>query len=153
MSNLFKKTSLTRRFLAILLAAFFFSACEREEAKQTKQDLYLYQGKDRDQVLLEKAKQEGVVNIYTSLNTKDSSPIVDAFERQYGIKVALWRGTSDKVVQRALIEAGADRYDVDVLETSSPKMEQVSRKTLLGEFYSPVFKYLPPMAFPKHRQY
>jgi len=153
MISLFQKTSLAYRFLAILFVAVCVTACEREEAKQTNQEIYLYQGTDRNQTLLAKAKQEGVVNIYTSMQSKDSVPITEAFEKQYGIKVVLWRASPDKITQRVLIEVKAGRDDVDVLEMNGPEIERLYRENLLSEFYSPAFRDLPPAAFPKHRHY
>jgi iron(III) transport system substrate-binding protein len=116
-------------------------------------DLYRYQGPDRDRRVLEGARREGTVAVYTSLNLKDSVPIAEAFEKKYGIKVALWRASSEKVVQRALTEARAGRFIPDVLETNGPEMEIFYREKLLEAFHSPAFKDLPAAAFPKHRHY
>ncbi len=114
-------------------------------------ELYLYKGADREARLLEGAKKEGQVTVYTSLNTKDSGPITEAFEKKTGVKVLLWRASSEKVLQRAITEARAGRFAFDVLETNGPEMEAAAREKLLAEFYSPHFKDLPPAAFPKHR--
>jgi iron(III) transport system substrate-binding protein len=108
--------------------------------------LYTYRGADRDARLLEKAKQEGTVSIYTSLATKESTPLAQAFEKKYGIKVELWRATSDKVVQRAVTEGLARRHVADVIETNGPEMEMIAREQLLSEFFSPHLADLPPNA-------
>ena len=115
--------------------------------------IYMYKGADREARLLEGAKKEGQLSIYTSLNTKDSGPITEAFEKKYGIKALLWRSSSEKVLQRAVTEARAGRSAFDVLETTGPEMEALYREKLLAEFHSPHFKDLPPAAFPKHRHY
>jgi iron(III) transport system substrate-binding protein len=39
--------------------------------------------------MLEAAKKEKQVTVYTSLNLKDSVPITQAFEKKYGVKVKL----------------------------------------------------------------
>src|SRR5262245_22251535 len=49
--------------------------------------IYLYQGADRDQRLLEAAKKEGTLTFYTSMQTPESGPLSAAFEKKYGIKV------------------------------------------------------------------
>jgi iron(III) transport system substrate-binding protein len=108
--------------------------------------VYSYRGADRDARLLEKAKQEGTVSIYTSLATKESTPLAQAFEKKYGIKVELWRATSDKVVQRAVTEGQARRHVADVIETNGPEMEMIARERLLSEFFSPHLADLPPNA-------
>lgn len=116
-------------------------------------NLYLYKGADREQRILDGAKKEKQVVVYTSLNTKDSVPITQAFEKKYGVKVELWRSSSEKVLQRALTEARAGRHSVDAFELNGPEMEALYREGLLEEFWSPHFKNLPPAAFAKHRHY
>ena len=115
--------------------------------------IYMYKGADREARILEGAKKEGPVSIYTSLNTKDSGPITEAFEKKYGVKSLLWRSSSEKVLQRAVTEARAGRFACDVFETNGPEMEALYREKLLAEFHSPHFKDLPPGAFTKHRHY
>jgi iron(III) transport system substrate-binding protein len=115
--------------------------------------IYMYQGADRDQRVIEGAKKEKQVVVYTSLNLKDSVPITQAFEKKYGVKVELWRSSSEKVLQRALTEARAGRFSVDAFELNGPEMEALYREGLLEEFHSPHFKSLPPAAFAKHRHY
>jgi iron(III) transport system substrate-binding protein len=97
-------------------------------------DLYLYKGADRDQRVLAGAQREKRAVIYTSLNLKDSVPIVQAFEKKYGVKIELWRSSSEKVLQRALTEARAGRFAVDGFELNGPEMEALYREGLLEEF-------------------
>lgn len=123
------------------------------QAKPAATPIYLYQGADREQRLLEGARKEGLVSIYTSLNPKDSVPIVEAFEKKYNVKVSLWRASGEKMVQRALTEARAGRFTPDVLESDGIEMEILAREKLLEEFASPSFKELPAGVFPKHRLY
>jgi iron(III) transport system substrate-binding protein len=115
--------------------------------------LYLHQGADRDQKVLEGAKKEGKVLVYTSLNTKDSLPMVEAFEKKYGVKVELWRSSSEKVLQRALTEARAGRYAVDAFELNGPELEAMWREGLLDRFYSPQSQNMPRQAFAKNGAY
>lgn len=146
--------TLTRRdgLMASAAAGLVPSAMAQDIAARNR-DIYLYKGADRDARLLEGARKEGQVNLYTSLNTKDSGPITEAFEKKTGVKVLLWRSSSEKVLQRAVTEARAGRFACDVLETNGPEMEALYREKLLTEFHSPHFKDLPPAAFPKHRHW
>jgi iron(III) transport system substrate-binding protein len=137
----------------LVAAALVFPGAVAAQGKPKPAEVYNYDGADRDQRLLEGARREGTVVVYTSLNLKDSVPIAEAFEKKYGIKVALWRASSEKVVQRALTEARAGRFTPDVLETNGPEMEIFYREKLLEAFLSPAFKDIPPGAFPKHRHY
>jgi iron(III) transport system substrate-binding protein len=134
-----------------LLPSFGFAQGERDAGKN--REIYLYRGADREKRILEEARKEREVVVYTSLNLKDSVPITEAFEKKYGVRVQLWRSSSEKVVQRAIAEARAGRFACDILETNGPEMEALYREQLLEEFFSPHFKDLPPAAFPKHRHY
>jgi len=136
---------------AALLPKFGLAQGQRDGGKN--REIYLSQGGDRDKRILEGAGKEGQVVVYTSLNLKDSVPITEAVERKYGVKVSLWRASSEKVLQRAVTEARAGRFTPDILETNGPEMEALYREQLLEEFFSPHFKELPPAAFPKHRHY
>jgi len=129
------------------------SGAQKQGGASPHRELYLYKGADREQRLVEGAKKERLVTVYTSLNLKDSVPITAAFEKKYGVKVSLWRASSEKVLQRAVAEARAGRFAFDVLETNGPEMEAMHREKLMEEFYSPHFEDLPPAAFPKHRHY
>jgi iron(III) transport system substrate-binding protein len=134
--------------LAILLMAPMQSMAQ---AVVKRSDVFMYKGADREQKLLDGARKEGGLALYTSLNPKDSAPIVDAFEKKYKIKVSLWRASGEKMVQRALTEARAGRFTPDVFESDGVEMEILARENLLEEFTSPTFADLPPGAFPKHR--
>ncbi len=143
--------SLTRRsFLLALLAA---PAAARAQATSPHRSLYMSESADRQARILAAARKEGLVAIYTSLNTQDSVPLTAAFEKKYGVKTQLWRSSSERVVQRGVAEARAGRFTCDVFETNGPEMEALYREQLLEEFRSPNFADLPPAAFPKHRHY
>ena len=112
--------------------------------------IYQYKGADRDARLLERAKQEGTVSVYSSLAPTEAAPLVEAFEKKYGVKVQMWRGLSDGVVQRALAEARGKRHAVDVIETNGPEMESLAREQLLAEFHTPHLADIPAAIVPKH---
>jgi iron(III) transport system substrate-binding protein len=139
--------------LASLATAGARSSWAQQDAGAANRKLYLYAGPDREEKLLAAARKEGKASIYTSLNTRDSGPITEAFEKKYGVKTALWRASSEKVVQRAVTEARSGRHACDVLETNGPEMEVLYREKLLAQFHSPHFKDLPAAAFPPHRHY
>jgi iron(III) transport system substrate-binding protein len=120
-------------------------------AQSKNDDVYRYRGADREQKLVEGAKREGTVVLYTSLAPTESKPLSEAFEKKYGVKVELWRALSDKVVQRVITEGQAKRNAVDVVETNGPEMEMIAREKLLSTFESPYLVDLPPQAVPKHR--
>jgi iron(III) transport system substrate-binding protein len=145
-----------RNFNLATLALLATPAIARAQAKAADsphRTFYMYQGNDRDAKMLAEAKKQREVVMYTSLNLKDSVPITEAFEKKTGVKVQLWRASSEKVLQRAVTEARAGRFACDIIETNGPEMEACYREKLLEEFWSPHFKDLPPAAFPKHRHW
>src|SRR5258708_16464369 len=146
-----RRRILAGAFGTALLPGFVFAQGQRDAGKT--REIYLYRGADREKRILEGAKKEREVVVYTSLNLKDSVPIIEVFERKYGVKVRLWRSSSEKVLQRAVAEARAGRFSCDILETNGPEMEAMQREEPLEEFFSPHFKDLPPAAFPRHRHY
>jgi len=139
-----------RAFLAGILFSFA-AATLAQPAKND--DVYRYQGADRDARLAQRAKQEGTLVVYTSLAPTESKPLADAFEKKYGVKVELWRALSDKVVQRVITEAQGNRHAVDVVETNSPEMEAIAQEKLLAEVHSPYLADLPAGSIPAHRSW
>ena len=118
---------------------------------QTPSPLATYQGSDRLQRLIDAARREGEVTIYTSTPADDMKVLTDAFERKYGVKVRIWRASSESVLQRGLSEAQVGRFDVDVFETNGPEMEALARERILAPVWSPSFTDLIPEARFPHR--
>lgn len=112
--------------------------------------IYGYKGADREARLLERARQEGSVNVYTSLAPTEAAPLVEAFEKKTGVKVNMWRAVSSSVVQRALSEARGKRHAMDVVETNGPEVESLAREQVLAPFFSPYLADLPAGSLPKH---
>ena len=103
----------------------------------TAADVGLYAGPDRLRKLIEGAKKEGELTLYTSAQSDDMGALVGAYEKKYGVKVNVWRASSEKVLQRAVAEARANRNTVDVVETNGPEMESLHRENVLQQVKSP----------------
>jgi iron(III) transport system substrate-binding protein len=146
------RRTFTRALLGLLVTPSV-SRAQGTAAPSPHRAIYMLEAADRQHRLLAAARREGIVSIYTSLNTQDSGPLTAAFEKKHGVRTQLWRSSSEKVVQRAVAEARAGRFTCDVFETNGPEMEALSRERLLDEFRSPSFSDLPPAAFPAHRRY
>jgi iron(III) transport system substrate-binding protein len=140
--------------VALVLAACAAATTSSAQAPAPNRAVYLYQGADRDQRLIAGAKKEGQVVLYSTMTVADGKALAEAFERKYGVRVVHWRAAAEKIVNRVVAEARARRHDVDVIETSSHRMEALHREGLLEDFYSPVLSELVPQAFPRgHRQH
>ncbi|MBX9776171.1 MAG: extracellular solute-binding protein [Xanthobacteraceae bacterium] len=141
--------------VSLLVAAASFGAIATAVA-QTKTDapaIYTDKSPDREQRLIAAAKKEGSVTFYTSMQTQESGPLAKAFEAKYGIKVQLWRATSDQVIQRVVNEARANRQGMDVLETNAPEVDQIARENIVAAFHSAHSGDLPDWAIPPHRRW
>jgi iron(III) transport system substrate-binding protein len=126
---------------ALLLSALAIAAASPALAQvkpnATAADVALYAGPDRLQKLVEGAKKEGELNLYTSAQADDIGAVAAAYEKKYGVRVSMWRASSEKVLQRALAEARANRHTMDVAETNGPEMESMHREKILQRVKSP----------------
>ena len=144
--------------LAVLVLTWLAAAAATAQTPPAppspNRQIYLYDGADRDQRLAERAKKEGQVVVYSTMTVADGKALATAFERKHGVRVVHWRSGAERIVNRAISEARARRYEADVFETSSNRMEMLHREGLLEDFHSPVLRELVPAAFPRrHRQY
>jgi len=137
-----------RAFLAALAAAPFASRAA------SVAEIAGYAGADRQQRLVDGARAEGgVMNLYTSLTVEDMGALNGAFESKHGVRIRMWRASSDKVQSRAITEARAGRHDVDIVETNAPPLESLHREGLLQAVRSPVHEGLIAACLPAHREW
>lgn len=125
----------------------------RSAAAASAADIAMYQGADRQKRVLDGARKEGQLLVYTSMPVDDLAVFTAAFEKKYGIKVNVWRASSEKVIQRALTEARAGRFDVDIVDTNGPELEALHREKYLQEVKSPHLVQLIPQAITPHREW
>src|SRR5882672_9006426 len=76
-----------------------------------------------DPTLLDAAKKEGSLVIYSSVNEEEALPIWRRFEEQTGIKIEYVRGSDSQLISRMAIEnrAGRGAWDL-VLITAAHKL-------------------------------
>jgi iron(III) transport system substrate-binding protein len=142
--------------LIALAALLVLGACASASAQgsiSTTADVAAYTAADRAEKLVAGAKKEGTVTLYTSANVDDMSIVTAAFEKKYGVKVRVWRGSSENLVQRGVAEARGGRFDADVFETGGAAMESLHREKLLQEVKSPVLAELNPNAITPHGEW
>ena len=106
-----------------------------------------------DPAVLERAKKEGALTLYTSMQLTDSRPLIEAFEKKHGIKVSLWRASGEKVAQRVINEARGGRFDVDVVETDGAQMEILHRERQLAPMTGVSLADIPAHIVPAHKGY
>jgi iron(III) transport system substrate-binding protein len=128
-------------FLSALVAAVLLSNAVASYGAQSKPvsaaELALYQGADREKILLEGAKKEGQVVFYTS-NTWVAGPVSQEFEKKYPfIKANVWRSDSKALLKRLTEELAAGRSIAGVVETSPEYISIMMREKMLQEHLSP----------------
>ena len=73
---------------------------------------------DASQIEVAKAKAEGKVHLYTSLDTQIVDAVIAPFKEKYGINVEYFRGGAADVSAKVLAEADAGRTQVDMVDAS-----------------------------------
>ena len=108
---------------------------------------------DRAQHLLEGAKREGEMALYSTMPVDDNNAVVNAFEAKYGIKIKLWRGGSEEIRQRVLTETAGRLFQVDVVLNTGLDLEPLRRENILQKVPSPHRANLLPEAAPAHQEW
>src|SRR5215472_4318040 len=131
--------------LALVLAALPAFAQTRPLA-----DIASDQAPDRMQKLIEGARKEGTLGIYTSRVAEDTTPVTNAFTKKYGVATQVWRASNQDVVQRAVTESRSGRCPADVISSGTPALEPLSRERLLQPVKSPTAAEVMPQALRPH---
>ncbi len=144
------------RLAAGLLAAAALprAAIAQAAARGSMAEIAGYEGADRMQRLVDGAKKEGNLSIYTSAQGDDMGALVAGFEKKYpGIKVTTWRAGSEKVLQRAITEARGNRHTVDIVETNGPELESLHREKIFQLVKSPHLANINKSAIRPHGEW
>ena len=113
-----------------------------------------YAGPDRTQRLIEGAKKEGELLVYSSITPNDQIKLADDFRKRYGVTLRFWRGSQSNILSRVEGEARGGKYLFDALETNSPQLEAIARDGLLANIHSPyVNEELIPETLPAHGEW
>lgn len=137
-----------KRRIQILLAVIgiihlpLIAAALAASAPMAPAQLALYQGADREKILIEGAKREGQFVLYTSHTWFKT--FVSEFEKKYPfVRASQWRNDSKNVIRKVLEEAKAGRALADVVETTADGMGLLRREGLFQEIYSAEARYYP----------
>ena len=150
--------SLVKACVSLLLLSCNFLAAmpafaQSKKAESGVAELALSQDGDRLQRLVEGAKKEGVLTMYAAMPADDAAVLVDAFVKKYGVKVNVWRSSSENIISRIVTEARGRRFEVDIVQNNAPAMEPLHREKLLQQVNSPTHRDLMVQAIPAHREW
>jgi len=125
-------------------ALFLLLAIVSQGRSATVAELAAYNKPDREKVLYEGAKKEAKLMWYTSLTGGPNTEAPKIFETKYpGVKMEVYRGNSDTIIQRVLQEAEAKRHLVDTIETTFPILKVMQEYKLLMPYFSPYLAAYP----------
>jgi len=79
-------------------------------------------GAASDPKLVEAAKKEGTVSLYSSASTGPNNAAAEAFKKKYGIEVSVYRAGSADVATRVQTEESAGRPQADALIIEEPAL-------------------------------
>ncbi|HEX9454823.1 MAG TPA: hypothetical protein VGA27_10700, partial [Candidatus Binatia bacterium] len=135
----------TRNFVATLAMVCLSSVAANAFAATAPKsigELALYQGADREKILVEGAKREGQFTLYTSHTWFRT--FVKEFEKRYPfVKASEWRNDSKNVIRKVFEEGKAGHVLADVVETTADGMGVMKREGLFQEFYTPEARFYP----------
>ena len=102
-----------------------------------------------DPKVIEAAKKEGTVSLYSSASTGPSNAIAEAFKKKYGVNVTVYRAGSADVATRVQSEETAGRPQADALIIEEPALsllmpyladyDSPERDAIAAEFKDPKF--------------
>ena len=130
--------------IPLVLLSYLLSAVDvlPASAPTTVSQLALYQGADREKILIEGAKKEGQFTIYDSHTWFRT--IAKEFEKKYPfIKVSEFRTDGRNLIKRALEEIAAGQYIADVIATTSEQMAIMKREGVFQEYNLADARYYP----------
>ena len=94
--------------------------------------------------IVEAAKKEGTVSVYTSTDTAQSQKLQDAFTKKYGIKIAYNDLGTNGAYNQIISEAAASQVTADVIWSSAMDLQLTLLKDGYGEAYdTPEAKNIP----------
>jgi iron(III) transport system substrate-binding protein len=111
-------------------------------APMTIAQLALYQGADREKILIEGAKKEGAFTLYGSHTWYRT--VAKEFEKKYPfLKVSEFRTDGRNLIKRAIEEIKAGQYIADVIATTGEQMDIMRREGVFQEHYIPEARHYP----------
>ena len=137
------RSSLTASiFLAAALLLLAAATCFAAAAPASIPQLALYQGADREKILIDGARKEGALSLYGSHTWYRT--MAKEFEKKYPfIKVTEYRTDGRSLIKRALEEIRAGQYIADIIATTGEQMDLMKREGVFQEYHVPDARHFP----------
>ena len=131
-----------RLSISIAILIFVAKTTLAASAPMSISQVALYQGADREKILIEGAKKEGAFTLYDSHTWFRT--IAKEFEKKYSfIKVSEYRTDGRSLIKRALEEIRAGQYIADVIATTGEQMDLMKREGVFLEHHVPDARSYP----------
>jgi iron(III) transport system substrate-binding protein len=137
------QATLIRR-LALAALWLTVSAALGPAWSEATEEILKYNGADRDQKLIEGAKKEGQVVIYSAMIVNQAlRPLTEGFMKKYPfVKATYWRADSEYLTTKIAAEVRANNVVADMLEGTGVG-ELVSRANLALPYVTPMLEFYP----------
>ncbi len=133
---------ITKKLLGSALLLLGAVECFAAAAPASISQLALYQGADREKILIEGAKKEAAFMLYGSHTWYRT--MATEFEKKYPfIKVTEYRTDGRTLIKRALEEIRAGQYIADVIATTGEQMDLMKREGVFLEYHVPEARNYP----------
>ena len=130
-------------FLAILATIFYVSRPAHAAVEDLLAELNAKVPEQRQKILVENAKREGEVTLYTAVNMRDAQELMAGFNRLYpGIRVSIASLGGPGVLNKVLTEARAGANVADVVALNGISAVELIDKKLVIRYKSPMIGFL-----------
>jgi len=131
--------------LSCAIAAATHAAGAAETAGQVLARLSKLPPAERQKTLIEKAKAEGEVSFYSSLQAQQIDPFVQLFRKRYPfIKVNPYRVSGNRQVIKIQTEMNAGNHLFDVTNGSSEQASAIKKIGAIDPYFSPQREFYNP---------
>lgn len=139
------KMTITALLFSLALGIFWLRDVKAEEtAGQILAKLNGLSSEKRNKTLMDGAKEEGEVTIYSSMRQDQLTAFLKTFNRRFPfLKVKGLRVATSRHVTRVQTEFYAQRHAVDVMNTTSPGAYSIKQFGALDAYRSPEMKSFP----------
>lgn len=95
------------------------------------------------EALIEGAKKEGQLTLYSSMTVDQAQKLNDAFRAKYPfLQINMFRAVGERLLTKILTEAQAGRFEFDVVQSAETQGYFLKKRNLLGRYQSPEVKNL-----------
>ncbi len=93
--------------------------------------------------IVEEAKKEGSLVLYTSMTVDQAQKLNDAFRAKYPfVQIGMFRAVGERLLTKIMTEAQAGKFDFDVVQSAETQAYFLKKRNLLAKYFSPETKNL-----------